>query len=426
MEEGEIMPLLLPEEYRYPLPKLHRIRQKFPTEKLSQEDIPRTIHDAFARGEIREKMKPGARIAIAVGSRGIQHLAMIVRAVIDECRMAGTNPFIVSAMGSHGEGTEQGQRAILASYGITEEALGVPVITKVETVELGRLPDGTHVYFDRAAYEADLIVPVNRVKLHTDFIGELQSGIAKMLVIGLGNQKGCTEIHGEPGNMFSHTLEAAARLILAKAPVGFGVAILENAYDETAEIHVLPKETLIEQEKELVRRSISYFPSLRFPSIDVLIMQEIGKDVSGAGFDPNIVGRSTAREEYLVPIPEIKRMVLLDVTAASHGNGIGIGLFDVVTKNILPKLDLAAMYANAIACRCVEDARIPLQARDEDEAVRIALKLCRGVTPDAAKIVRIKNTLSLGEVEVSDVLLPVVDGDDRLERADDEPQTSRE
>ena len=148
MEEGEIMPLLLPEEYRYPLPKLHRIRQKFPTEKLSQEDIPRTIHDAFARGEIREKLKPGARIAIAVGSRGIQHLAMIVRAVIDECRMAGTNPFIVSAMGSHGEGTEQGQRAILASYGITEEALGVPVITKVETVELGRLPDGTHVYFD--------------------------------------------------------------------------------------------------------------------------------------------------------------------------------------------------------------------------------------------------------------------------------------
>ena len=409
------MPLLLPQEYAYPLPRLHRVRQHFDTVTLPREEIPARIHAEFSRAEIREKLHPGARAAVAVGSRGIANLECIVQCALNELRAAGVKPFIVSAMGSHGGGTEEGQREVLAAYGITEENLGVPVITDVGTVELGRLADGTHVYFDRTAYEADIIIPINRVKLHTDFIGPLQSGIAKMLVIGLGNQRGCTEIHGTPSSHFAAVLEEAARMILRKAPVGFGLAILENALDETAELHALPRETLIEDEKKLVQKSIGYFPGLLLPSVDVLVMQEIGKDVSGAGFDPNIVGRSTARSEFLVPIPAIQRMVLLDVTEASHGNAIGIGLFDVVTENILPKIDFEAMYANAIACRCVEDARIPLQAKDEDEAVRIALKLCRGVRPEQAKIVRIKNTLSLQEIEVSDALLPEVEKNPRRE-----------
>ena len=409
------MPLLLPQEYDYPLPRLYRVRQHFDTVTLPRAAIPARIHAECMRAAIREKLHPGARVAVAVGSRGIANLDCMVQCVLRELQAAGVKPFIVSAMGSHGGGTEEGQREVLAAYGITEENMGVPVITDVDTVELGRLADGTHVYFDRTAYNADLIVPINRVKLHTDFIGPLQSGIAKMLVIGLGNQRGCTEIHGTPSSRFASVLEEAARMILQKAPVGFGLAILENALDETAEIHALPRETLIEEEKALVQKSIGYFPGLLLPSIDVLVMKEIGKDVSGAGFDPNIVGRSTARDDFLVPIPAISRMVLLDVTEASHGNAIGIGLFDVITKNILPNIDFEAMYANAIACRCVEDARIPLQARDEDEAVRIALKLCRGVRPEQAKIVRIKNTLSLQEIEVSGALLPEVKKNPRLE-----------
>lgn len=400
------MPILLPEEYEYPLPRLYRVRQSFPRPRIV--DIAAAVRQAMERPEVRASVRFGMRVAVAVGSRGIANLQTVVRTVIERLAAWGAQPFVVSAMGSHGDGTEEGQRAVLAGYGITEAALGVPVVTTVDTVDLGTLSDGTPVFFDRAAMEADLIVPVNRVKLHTDFIGELQSGIAKMLVIGLGNQKGCTAIHETPPARFAAVLEAAARRILARAPVGFGIAILENAYDETAEIHALPAATLIDEEKALVKRAIRYMPRLFFDDIDVLIMQEIGKDISGAGFDPNIVGRSTARKDFLVPIPKIKRMVLTGLTPASHGNAIGLGLFDVMTRDIFDQLDLPAIYTNAAACKCIEDARIPLMAADEDEAVRVALHACRGVDRAHARIVRIKNTLRLGEIEVSEALLPNV------------------
>ena len=230
-----------------------------------------------------------------------------------------------------------------------------------------------------------------------------------MLVIGLGNQQGCTTIHDAPPAQFAAVLEAAARVILAQAPVGFGVGILENAYDRTADIQVLPAASLIAEEKALVQRATGLMPRIMFPDIDVLIMREIGKDVSGAGFDPNIVGRSSARDQFTVPIPAIRRMVLLGVTPQSHGNGIGIGLFDVMLREIFPTLDLEAIYTNAVACRCIADARIPLMADSEEEAVRIALKSCRGLDYEHLKIVRIKNTLSLGEIEVSPALFPVIE-----------------
>lgn len=408
------MPLLLPSDYDYPLPPMYRVRQRFDRPTLPVGAIPATLREEIlSRGAAM--VRPGMKIAVAVGSRGIANLALIVKSTIDILRELGAEPFIVSAMGSHGGGTEEGQRAVLAGYGITEAAMGVPVVTTVDTAVVGRLTDGREIYFDRAARTADLIVPINRVKLHTDFIGELQSGLAKMLVIGLGNQRGCSSIHETSAAKFAAVIEEAAEKIIAAAPVGFGVAILENAYDETAELAVLPAPTLIAEEKALVQRAISYMPRLMIPEIDVLVMQEIGKDVSGAGFDPNIVGRSTARDEFLVPIPAIERMVLLSVTAASHGNGIGLGLFDVMLRDIFPQLDLPAIYTNAIACRCIEDARIPLMAETEEEAVRIAIKTCRHADRENLRLVRIKNTLSLGEIEVSAALLPEVAANPRME-----------
>ena len=412
------MAVLLPADWAYPLPKLRRVRQQF--EAVTLADPAARVREQLAARGVRACVNPGARVAVGVGSRGIANLPLIVRTVLDVLREWGAEPFIVSAMGSHGNGNEAGQREVLAGYGITEATMGVPVVTTTESVLLGHTPGGVPVWFDKAALAADLIVPINRIKLHTDFIGPLQSGICKMLVIGLGNQQGCTTIHDAPPAQFAAVLEAAARVILARAPVGFGVGILENAYDRTADIQVLPAASLIAEEKALVQRATGLMPRIMFPDIDVLIMREIGKDVSGAGFDPNIVGRSSARDQFTVPIPAIRRMVLLGVTPQSHGNGIGIGLFDVMLREIFPTLDLEAIYTNAVACRCIADARIPLMADSEEEAVRIALKSCRGLDYEHLKIVRIKNTLSLGEIEVSPALFPVIEQTPQLTLLEEE------
>ncbi len=406
------MPLLLEEDRVRPLPKLYPVRQSFARPRL--EDPAAAVRRALEDPDIAQRVRPGAKIAVAVGSRGIRNLFEIVQAAVAALQKRGAFPFLVSAMGSHGGGTEAGQREILSGYGLTEEALGVPVVTAVESRRVGCLHDGTPVYFDKAALSADLIVPINRIKLHTDFSGALQSGLCKMLVIGLGNQVGCSAIHEEPPERFADVLEEAAALLLKRAPIGFGIAILENAYDETAAIEAVPAETLIAREKELVGQAMGLMPRLLFDDLDVLIMRRMGKDISGAGFDPNIVGRSSVRSEYPLPIPKIRRMVLLDLTDASHGNGIGVGAFDVITREVFRKLDFSSMYANAVACKCIDDVKIPLVAKDEEEAVRVALKACRGIDRHNPRIVRIEDTLHLGKLEVSAALLPEVSQNPRL------------
>ena len=394
------MPLLLPDDYAYPLPKLRRVQQVF--DHTSLDDVEGTLLKEWSRPEIREKIKPGARVAVAVGSRGIKNLQLIVKTTIDQLKELGAEPFIVSAMGSHGNGTEEGQKEVLTGYGITEEYMGVPVNTTVDVVELGVTPQGKTVYFDRAASEADAIIPINRIKLHTDFVGELQSGICKMLVIGLGNQIGCSSIHEEDPEFFAQIIEDAATIIMEKTPVVCGVAAIENAYDETFHIEILPRENLIAREKELVKIAKTKMPVLIPPKIDVLLVGAIGKEISGAGFDPNILGRSSCLKEYMLPIPDINQMVLLGVTPASHGNAIGLGLFDVTVKEVFDQMDFESTYANSIASRCIADCKIPLVAKDEDEAERVAIKCVRGVALEDLRVVKIANTLELGYIEVSD------------------------
>lgn len=406
------MPMLLDEEYEYKLPIMHKVRQVFRRETIS--DVGRVVRTELSREEIAGKVKPGMKVAVAVGSRGIRNLFQIVQTTIAFLKEQGAEPFIVSAMGSHGGGNEAGQREVLAGYGITEEKLGVPVVTTVDVVKLGETDKHIPVYFDRAAGEADLIVPINRIKLHTDFVGPLQSGLCKMLVIGLGNQKGCSAIHEEDPDSFAETIEAAARIILEKTRVGFGVAVMENAYDETTHIEAIPRECFVEREKELVKRTRENMPCIQIDDADVIVVEEIGKNVSGAGFDPNILGRSSVLKTYVLHIPKFQKMVLLDLTEESHGNAIGIGAFDVVTRNVFEKMDMESTYANSIACKCVDDVKIPLIARDEDEAVRVALKACRNIDREHARIIKIKNTLELEFISVSEALLDEVEKNPNL------------
>lgn len=412
------MSVLLEEDYEYPLPNLIAVKQIFDDQKI--EDVEKSIKRELKKEEIIKKIHPGDRVAIAVGSRGIQNLKKIVMILIEIVKSRGAKPYIVSAMGSHGGGTEEGQRAVLESYGITQKSMEVPVITTVDVEEAGELPGEQKVYFDCAAAKADAIIIVNRIKLHTDFTGELQSGLCKMLVIGLGNQKGCSSIHEENPERFSEIIESAAKLILEKYPVIFGLGIIENAYDRTFHVEAVPSEKLIKREKELVKVAKGKMPRLMVPDIDVLIVDEIGKNISGAGYDPNILGRSSVLKEYSLPIPNIRKMVLLNLTPESHGNGIGMGLFDVVTKEVFEQLDYEAMYANALACKCIEDAKIPLIAADKEEAVRVAVKCIRGVNKENLKIVEIKNTLSLDRIWVSKRVIEDIRNNPKIEIEEEE------
>ncbi|MBP1926095.1 hypothetical protein J2Z76_001959 [Sedimentibacter acidaminivorans] len=410
------MSILLEEDMNIKLPKMYKVKQSFDTKKLL--NVEKTLIDEIHKDVIKDKIYPGQKIAVAVGSRGIKNLFLIVKTVVRELKSLGACPYIVSAMGSHGNGSEEGQKEVLKSYGITKENLGVEVVTIVDVVKLSQTSKGLDVYFDKSAYNADLVIPINRIKLHTDFVGDLQSGLCKMLVIGLGNQIGCSSIHEEDPDEFAKILEEAANIIIDKATIGFGVAILENAYDETLMIETVPSETMVSREKELIKIARDNMPTLMIPDIDILVVEEIGKNISGAGYDPNILGKSSVLKTFILDVPKIKRMILLDITNESHGNAIGVGMFDIITRNVYEKLDLESMYANAIACKCIEDVRIPLVSSNEDEAIKIAIKVCRGINKKKLKIVKIKNTLSLEYIYVSESLIDIVDSNKRLSLVD--------
>ena len=255
------------------------------------------------------------RVALAVGSRGIRNLSRIVKCVVDQLLALEAEPFIVAAMGSHGGGTLEGQLEILHTYGITQEAMGIPVVANNDVELLGSTSRGIQVYFDKLCLEqADLVIPINRVKLHTDFVDTIQSGMCKMLVIGLGHHKGCTAIHKADFSYFGDTLREATRLILSRAKVGFGVAIMENAYDQTLLVEAVPAGKMLEREAELVMLSRKNMPILMIPDIDVLVVEQIGKDISGNGYDPNILGKSFLLKEFVLPVPKIDRMVVLDLS----------------------------------------------------------------------------------------------------------------
>lgn len=391
-------------------PLFYKVRQRLECPVV--EDVEGAVLAALSSLSLAERIRPGARVAVTAGSRGIANIPIILRTVVQAIRAVGGEPFLVPAMGSHGGATAEGQVAVLNSLGITEESVGAPIRSSMEVVEIGRTEKGVPVYFDKNAWSADAVFVVNRVKPHTGFRAANESGLAKMIAVGLGKEKGCTTMHQ---NGLAETIPAAARVALKVAPIIGGLGIVENSREETAEVRAARPEELLAVDAELLEKAKGYLPRLPFTDIDVLIVDEMGKNISGTGMDVNVIGRMYKLGEPEPEAPRVKRIAVLDLTEASHGNALGMGLADVITKRFLAKVDFAATYANVIAAGVLERGRTPVSAENDREAVRIALTTIPGLAPEKARVVRVKNTLELEEMQVSEALRAEVEESPNLE-----------
>jgi hypothetical protein len=387
------------------LPRMVHVRQKFKTSKL--DSVTAAVVEQFKRPEVRSKVKPGMSIAVGCGSRGINNIAECAKAVVGELKALGAKPFIFPAMGSHGGATAEGQREVLEGYGITEDYVGCPVRSQMDVVEIGKLDDGMPVYMDKLASEADAVVVIPRVKPHTNFRAPIESGIVKMLTIGMGKIIGATTLHTYGMDMFGELLPKTARMIMAKKNVLFGVAMVENAADETAVIEVVPSEQIFDREPVLLAKAKELMPRLQFDEIDVLVVEHIGKNISGSGMDPNITGRNCRFVEWNMK-PLVKKIAVLGLTPETHGNATGVGAADVITMRLYKEIDIAKTYANIIASTYLDGAGIPMIMNTDREAVQLAVKSILRVKPADARIVHIRNTLELQRIRVSAPLLAEV------------------
>ena len=395
----------------FDLPQMARVRQAFEHHKI--DDVAEAVTNEMGREDIKAKVKPGAKIAVGVGSRGVANIDVAVKALIASLKELGADPFIFPAMGSHAGGTSEGQEALLAGYGVTKEKMGAPVRATMDTVVVAELEGGTKVHMDKYAHDADGVVLINRVKPHTSFRGEIESGIVKMMTIGMGKINGATSLHGNhPITEFGDALPRAAKAIMECQPFLFGIGMVEDAFDDTAIIQALPAETLFAEETKLQAKAKELMAKIYIEDIDVLVIDEIGKEISGAGADPNVIGNpGTPGFE----VPRVKKIVILDLTEKTHGNAAGIGSAHVITHRLLRRVDFASTYANMVTATALEGARVPIPMKTAEDAVRLAVKTLIGVEPEDARIVRIRNTLSLGEIEVSEPILKDLQGDSRME-----------
>lgn len=408
------MPVLTEEASRLPLPRMFKARQVFDNTRL--DDIARSVMEELDKPAIRSLIRPGASVAVAVGSRGIRSIDRITRTVVDGLKAMGAHPFIVPSMGSHGSGTAEGQLSLLAGYGVTEAAMGVPIPASMDTVVISTTSGGLPIHIAKDALKADLIVPIARIKPHTDFRGPIESGLCKMLAIGLAKHNGCSQLHREGFARFDTLIPEVASRLIASAPIGFGLAIIENAYDETARIEAVPAKAILSREPGLLIEAKRLMPRILLSEIDVLVIGAIGKDVSGAGMDPNIVGRTTKGPLAEFNGPLIKRIIVLGLSDITAGNAIGIGLADFTLKDILPRINYESTYANCIASGNPEACRIPIALANEAEAIRAALSCTPGVDPQRPRIVRIVSTLELEHIEFSAPLLDEVEREPCLKR----------
>ncbi|MBU1493770.1 MAG: DUF362 domain-containing protein [Actinobacteria bacterium] len=388
-------------------PPLLRVRQTFPRPRL--EDPVAAVSAEMARPGVAATLDGKRSMAIAVGSRGIAGIDRIVAALVGSLREKGIDPFIVPSMGSHGGATAEGQQAVLAHLGITEESAGAPIRSSMATTRIGSVasPHGHQVplFMDSLALEADGVIPVNRVKPHTGFKAPIESGLCKMLAIGLGKHDGAGTLHREGYGVFDRLILEAGRAIIDHGHVPFGVAIVENAYDETAVVEAIPAPRIVTREQELLEDARRLMPRLLADRIDVLVVERFGKDVSGIGMDANITGRGelgTALPGF--DGPDIARIVVLDLTEATGGNAHGIGLADVVTRRLYDRLDLRSTWVNSVTSGSLACGRIPPALDTDDEAIMAAASAVPGVAPGDARIVRIRDTLSLTEIAVSENL----------------------
>ena len=395
------------------LPPMLRVRQHFDRSQITREQIPYVISKLFTSGALRGTVHPGMRIALTAGSREIKNMDIILSSVVHSLREQGAYPFIVPAMGSHGGATAQGQRELLASYHITEERCGCPILSSMETIPIGSTRDGQAVFLDRTAAQADGILAINRIKAHTGFRGKYESGIMKMLVIGLGKQKGAEACHRRGFGHMAESLETFGAVILHKAPILGSIAILENAFDETARLVGIRPEEIARLEPMLLSEAKNLMPQILLPSCDVLIVDEIGKNYSGTGMDPNVTGRHVTT--YCSGGLQAQRIVVLRLSPKSHRNGYGIGAADCTTQAVFRSLDLESMYINGLTCGEMGPCRIPCVFGSEKLAIQAAVRMCETLGPAGPRIIRIPNTLHLEELLVSANYLEEVQNHPRLE-----------
>jgi hypothetical protein len=377
------------------LPEWALVRQRFDPSEI--EDVAAAVRTAL--DPVMPSIRPGKRVCLAVGSRGIDRIAEVVRATVERLAEAGAEVFIVPAMGSHGGATSEGQLAVLAEYGITAEAMGVEIRSSMETVSLGEVGPGVPVFIDRNAFEgADAIVPINRVKVHTDFSGPIESGLMKMIAIGLGKQKGADSLHRRGFDVFDELIPEVGSFTLAHAPIPFGLALVENGYARLRHIEAVPADRILAREPELLVMSTELLARLPLDRIDVLILDEIGKDISGLGMDSNIVGRYYSGP---TPPPYVQRIVARGLTVGTEGNAAGVGLADVVLRRLVEQIDYAKTYMNSITAKTPEGARVSLAVDTDRQALAIAIACCLRVKPENARIVRVPDTKHLELAYVS-------------------------
>ena len=387
------------------LPRMVNVRQKFDNAHLG--DIPATIAKEFQRPEVRARVKSGQVVAVGCGSRGVANIATIARCVIRELQALGAKPFIFPSMGSHGAATAEGQKKVLDGYGISEATMGVPVKATMDTVIVGELDDGTPVHMDRFASEADGVVVINRIKPHTSFRGATESGVTKMLSIGIGKINGAATYHRHGMDTFATLLPKVRDVNLAKRNVLFGVGIVENAHDQTALIEVMPADQIATREPILQELAKRQMPQINFSEIDVLIIDEMGKNISGAGFDPNITGRNRRNVVWNFG-PKVKKIAVLGLTPETGGNATGVGGADIITMRLYKEIDVPSTYANIITSMNLDGGAIPIVMNNDREAIQLAVKTVVRVKPENCRIVRIRNTLELAQIQVSEPMLAEV------------------
>lgn len=385
-----------------PVPRLVKVRQNFNAPEI--EDVVSEIHKAIQTAGVLSRIANGDRVAIAVGSRGVADIPILVREVVNAVKSVGGEPFVVPAMGSHGGATAEGQIDVLEQLGVTETFVGAPILSSMDVVEVGRLPNGLPVYTDKNAHGADKVIVINRIKPHTAFRGPVESGLLKMITIGLGKQKGAEAAHAYSFKYMAEHVPAMAKITLQKVPIIFGLATIENAYDRPAKIVAVPAERLEEIEPGLLLQAKALMPKVLFDPLDVLVVDEIGKDISGDGMDPNITGR------YPTPYASggltAARIVVLGLTKRTHGNANGLGLADVTTKRVFAELDWEKGYANALTSTVLDTVKLPMCLESEELAVKAAIKTCNSFDLSTVRLVRIHNTLELKEIWISESLLP--------------------
>ena len=404
------------------LPRMFHAAQRFADTHIKREEIEAAIFHEIRRSGMDLRVKPGMRVAITAGSRGIRNVDEITRSIAAFVKSRGAVPFIVPAMGSHGGATAEGQTELLAGYGITPDAMGCEILSSMETVLLGYSDLGKPVYMDKNAYEADGVILSCRLKPHNAFRGPVESGPCKMMTVGLGKQKGAEQVHADGMDIIAKNIPSMARVTLGTGKILFALPCLENAYDQTMMFEAIAPQDILRREEELLKIAFANMPSILVGAGDVLIVDCVGKNFSGTGVDPNITG--TFSTPYASGGVDVQRTCFLNLSEESHGNSLGVGLASAITRRIFDRIDADAMYTNCITSTVIRSAMIPCVLSTDKEAVQFCLRTCNRIDGDHPRVIRIRNSLHLGQVMLSeayyrDVLAGRYDGLTALDAPED-------